>query len=299
MPAGLAYLLVIVVGATTPLAIKLGGETFTPVTGLALRIMIAAALGSMLFYPMGVRLNLRRHWRLYLAASIGIFPNLVLVYTAVLYISSGMVVLLFGLQPIISAILMRPILGEPGLDARRMVAILVALAGLVLIVLDSGRLEVGNALGVVLMLGSCLLFSGSALWVKRLNRSLAVPPVEQTLGGMLFSLPGLLLSWWLVFGIEPVEFTPLALASLFYLALVVSLAGFAAYYFILAHMAIETVMLIPLITPVVAIILGAVFLGETVTIRMLAGAALLLAALAIHQQIRLPFPARKPADFPD
>lgn len=290
----LAYLVVIIVGATTPFAIKLGGDAFTPIAGLTLRIMIAYVVGWALFSSLGLRLDFRRHWRVYLAASIGIFPNLVLVYTAVQYVSSGMVALLFGLQPFINAILMRPILGESGLRPRKILAMLLALGGLALIVLDGKRLEIDSSVGVILMLTSGFLFCSSALWVKRFNRTLGVPPVEQTLGGMLFSLPGLILSWWLIFGIEPIDLTPIALVSLLHLALIVSLTGFAAYYFILGQMAIETVALIPLITPVAAILLGVAFLDETVTPGMVAGAVLLLMALAIHQEIRIPVSTRRP-----
>jgi len=280
----LCYLLVVFVGATTPFAIKLGGSALTPIAGLSIRIMLALLVGWVIFSLFGTRLNFRRHWPVYLAASIGLFPNLVLVYTAVEYVSSGLVALLFGLQPFFSAVLMRPILGEPGLQPHRIFAILLALAGLALIVLDGNGPRVDNVTGVLLMLVSAILFSGSILWIKRLNRTLAVSPFEQTLGGMAFSLPGLLLSWWLLFGITPITFTQEAVLSLLYLSFVVSLAGFAAYYFILKHMAVETVALIPLITPVMAMLLGAVFLGETVTPNMGSGAVLLLLALAIHQR---------------
>lgn len=291
----LCYLLVVFAGATTPFAIKLGGGAFTPIAGLTLRIMIAYLFGWMIFSLFGTRLDIRRHWPVYLAASIGLFPNLVLVYTAVEYVSSGLVALLFGLQPFFNALLMRPILGERGLQPHKVAAILLALAGLALIVLDGSAPRVDNIMGVLLMLVSAILFSASILWIKRLNRTLAVPPFEQTLGGMAFSLPGLLLSWWLLFGITPISFTPAALLSLFYLSFIVSLAGFAAYYFILKHMAVETVALIPLITPVMAMLLGAVFLGETVTPNMVAGAILLLIALAIHQRT---WPIFSAAKFP-
>lgn len=281
----LAYLLVVMVGATTPFAIKLGGGSFTPIAGLTLRMMIAFVIGWVVFSILGIRLNFRKHWLVYLAASISVFPNLVLVYMAVEYISSGLVALLFGMQPFFIAILQRPILGESGLQPRKLFSIFLALAGLALIVLDGKSLEDDNTIGVLLMLVSGCLFSGSALWLKRLTRTVAVPAFEQTLGGMVFCLPGLLLSWWLLSGIEPIIFTPMAIVSLLYLALVVSLAGFAAYYFILSKMVVETVALIPMITPVVAMILGAVFLGEIVTPSMISGAVLLLIALSIHQNL--------------
>lgn len=285
----LAYLLAVLTGATTPFAIKLGGEAFAPIAGLALRLLIALLVGIAIYALSGKRMNFRQHWPVYLAGSIGLFPNLVLVYTAVNYISSGLVALLFGLQPFFTALLMRPILGEPGLQPRKILALILALAGLAPIVLQGDSLRVDSVVGVFLMVVSASLFAGSVLWIKRLNRTLTVPAFEQTLGSMALALPGCLLSWWLVFGIEPIDFTPIALFSLLYLALGVSLAGFAAYYVILRQMPVETVALIPLITPVAAMTIGVAFLDEVVTPGMAGGAALLLIALAIHQRAWLFF----------
>ena len=42
------YLLVILIWATTPLAIKLGGDTLAPIAGLTLRIALAFTVGSLI-----------------------------------------------------------------------------------------------------------------------------------------------------------------------------------------------------------------------------------------------------------
>ena len=225
-----AYLLVIMIWATTPLAIKLGGESFAPLAGLSLRIVLAFIVGSAICTLAGYAgLNIRQHWKLYAVASISLFPNMALVYTAATYISSGLIALLFGLTPFYTAVLSKPLLGESNLQPRKVVAIAIAVVGLGLIVADSISLGANTTGGVLLMLLSNLLFSGSALWVKRINLTLSVAPVEQALGAMAFSLPGLLISWLLVVGYDLVQPSPTALVSLLYLALCGSLLGFVAY----------------------------------------------------------------------
>ena len=134
------------------------------------------------------------------------------------------------------------------------------------------------------MLLSNLLFSGSALWVKKLNAELSVPPFEQALGAMAFALPGMFLSWVFVAGVEPIVFSPVSLASLLYLALFASLVGFAAYYFILREMSVEAVSLIPLITPVLAMSLGVLVNNEAVSVGTVVGAGLILLGLAVHAE---------------
>ena len=101
---------------------------------------------------------------------------------------------------------------------------------------------------------------------------------------MAFALPGMLLSWVFVVGVEPIVFSPVSLASLLYLALFASLVGFAAYYFILREMSVEAVSLIPLITPVLAMTAGVLVNDEQVSTGMFVGAGMILFGLAIHSE---------------
>lgn len=282
----LTYVLVILIWATTPLAIKLGGASFAPMAGLTLRIALAFSIGSVICTVSGyASLNIRKHWPLYLAASISLFPNMALVYMAAQYISSGLIALLFGLSPLFTAAMSRLILGESAMQPRKWLAIVLAAIGLVLIFSEKTNLASGSATGIGLMLLSNVFFSGSALWVKRLNKSLTVPPLEQALGAMAFALPSMLLTWVFGFGVTPIQYTATSLAALLYLALFGSLLGFVAYYYILSRMTVETVSLIPFITPVLAMLLGVFIADELVTPMMMAGAGLILIALGIYQKL--------------
>ena len=277
-------LLVIRIWATTPLAIKLGGDSLAPMAGLTLRMALAFAVGSLICTVFGLAgLNIRSHWRLYLAASISLFPNMVLVYQAAEYIPSGLMALMFGLNPLVTAVLAKPILGENLLRPRKVLAIVLAVMGLLCILADDVALPPDAALGIGLMLTSNLLFSGSALWVKRLNAQLTVEPLEQALGAMAFSLPGLVLTWVFVVGVEPLVISPTSLASLLYLALVASLVGFVAYYFILKTMSVEVVSLIPFVSPILAIVIGVLVADESLSANILVGAGLILSSLLLHQ----------------
>lgn len=281
------YVAVILIWATTPLAIQLGGDTLAPIAGLTLRLVVALMAGSLLLTLCGYSgLSFRRHWKIYFAASISLFPNMALVYQAAEYLPSGLIALLFGLSPFTTVLLSGPILGESLLQPRKIIAILVALAGLLCILYDDIVVTGDSYRGIALMLLSSVLFSSSALWVKKLNATLAVEPMEQTLGAMAFALPGLVVSWVLFYGVEPIVFSPVSLGSLLYLALVASLFGFFAYYHILANMSVSAVSVIPLITPVLAMTLGVLIADETLTGPMVAGAILILFALLVHSGVR-------------
>ena len=260
MAVRLTYLLVIIIWTTTPLAIKLGGETLAPMASLSLRMAIAFLVGSAICTVGGIAgLNIKKNGMIYFAGSIGIFPNMALVYFAAEYISSGLISLMFGLTPFFMAMLTKPIMGEHTLEPRKLIAIALAGSGLLFILYDDTLMADKAYIGLLLMLASNIIFSTSVLWVKKLNKILKVPPIEQTLGGMAFSLPGLLFTWFYIIGYQPLVFSAVSMFSLIYLALFASLVGFAAYYHILNNMEVDVVALIPLITPVLAMSLGVFF----------------------------------------
>ena len=209
------YLLVIFIWTTTPLAIKLGGDSLAPMASLSLRILIAFIVGSAICTMFGYAgLKIKEHWKVYLIGSLGLFPNMAFVYFAAEYISSGLIALMFGLTPFYTVILAKPILGENLLTLRKLIAIVIAMFGLFFIFIDDVLIEGDAYIGLILMLTSNLIFSACVLWLKKMNAVLNVPPFEQTLGAMAFSLPGMLFTWFFIVGYEPLVFSTLSLASL-------------------------------------------------------------------------------------
>lgn len=67
--------------------------------GLSLRNALAFIIGGAVYCVWGsAGLDIKRHWKLYLAASINLFQAMALVYAAAQYISSGFIALLFGIH---------------------------------------------------------------------------------------------------------------------------------------------------------------------------------------------------------
>jgi drug/metabolite transporter (DMT)-like permease len=77
--------------------------------------------------------------------------------------------------------------------------------------------------------------------------------VPLLLGGVALEGNPLLFPW-----------TPAAIASLAYLTVVGSVVAFLAYYWLIRNTEVTRVLLIPLITPLVAVGLGVAFLDEQV-----------------------------------
>jgi drug/metabolite transporter (DMT)-like permease len=71
--------------------------------------------------------------------------------------------------------------------------------------------------------------------------------------------------------------------SILYLALLGSAIGFPLYFYLLKKLAPERVAIITLITPITALLLGAVFNGELISSKVWTGTVLIITGLAIYE----------------
>lgn len=274
-----AYIGVVLIWGTTPLAIKWSGEGVGYLFGVTGRMVIGLFLALLILRLMKLRLHWHRRARLtYLAAGMGIFLAMSSVYWSAQFIPSGWVSVMYGLSPIVTGLLARLWLNEQGLTPSRGLALLVALSGLGLM-FEVGLQAGGQSLlGLVGVLFSVLCHSTSAVWIKRLDARLH--GLSVTAGGLLVAVPLFLLSWFLQGETWPQVIDSRALGSIVYLGVVGSVLGFALYFYVLKHVETTRVALITLITPVIALLAGHWLNGEVIDLRVWAGAGLIMLGLA-------------------
>jgi drug/metabolite transporter (DMT)-like permease len=117
--------------------------------------------------------------------------------------------------------------------------------------------------------------------VKRYGAEL--PSLTVTSGALLVAAPLFFITWLIFDHHAPVELPMRALLSIVYLGVVGSLIGFTLFYYVLKRVTANTSALITVITPVLALLLGAFINHEQVGARIWAGTALVLGGLALHQ----------------
>ncbi|CAA0079642.1 Uncharacterised protein [BD1-7 clade bacterium] len=281
MPVLGNYLAVIFIWSTTPLAIKISNSGLSAFASVALRMVLAFVLTAiviaMIKHSAGLK---RRHWPLYAVSSLGLFPNMLVVYLAANYIPSGLISVMFAMTPIASGLFAARLLGEPFLVARKMLALLVALCGLTMIFLEQAQLGLDAIFGIGLMALSVVIFSLSQVGSKYLQQRYSAEPLEQTFGALTFAIPGFVVSWYVFDGAVPTVFEASSLWAVIYLAVIGSLLGFAAYFSILQQLPVALVSVIPLVTPMLALWLGVVVLNESISLPLVLGSVLILSALA-------------------
>ncbi len=277
----LTYISVILLWATTPLAIKWSGQGPGFLFGVTARMAIGTVCILLVLALMRQRLAWHRKALLtYLAIALQIYGAMLAVYWAAQFIPSGWISVIFGLTPLMTALLAAIFLGERSLTLGKLLAYGLGIGGLVIMFGSALQLGQDAVLGIGGVLVSAFLQSISAVWVKRIAAKL--PALSQVTGGLLLALPAYLLTWWLVDGHWPVLLTPTSLAAIIYLGVIATSLGFVLYYYLLTHLPATRVALITLVSPLLALMLGHFMNHEPLTLKVVTGTLLILSALIVH-----------------
>jgi drug/metabolite transporter (DMT)-like permease len=283
MPIPAAYLSIILIWSTTPLAIQWStqgtGFAFAVLARMLIGIVVAALL--LVVWRIGLPWHSRAR-RAYLVGGIGTFGAMLLTYWGARYVHSGLISVLFGLTPLITAMLAAVWLGERSLTGARILGTLLGAAGLALIFVHGDSLGDEHAVaGLLALLAAVFIYSGSLVWLKQIDDD--SPPVATTVGTLAVSLPLFALAWWLTDGQLPAAMPPRSAAAIVYLGVFGSVIGFSLYYYVIKHSEASKVALITLVTPVLALLLGNLINGESIGLRLLLGAGLIMLGLIVHQ----------------
>ncbi len=137
-------------------------------------------------------------------------------------------------------------------------------------------------LGMLVLLFGSLLWSIGSLYSRRASNS-ASPLLSsaQTMlcGGVLMLLVGLLSGEARGFHLRQV--TALSLGAFIYLVLIGAIVGYTAYIWLLRHCDPAKVATYAYVNPVVAVLLGALFAGETLSARTALAAAIIIGSVAV------------------
>lgn len=277
-----AYLAVVIVWSTTPLAVAWSSETVHPVMAAWLRMAIAALLGWVLVRVLRMELPWHRMaLKSYGCAVIGVFGGMYCTYMAVSYVSSGLISVFYGMAPLISGMLGQHLIGEERFKLHHWLAFFIAFAGLGYIFLGDLRLSAEGLPGVLLLLAAVFLFSLSGVMVKKVGAD--IHPLAHTVGTLLCSLPLFGLGWLVTDGELPVlDFSSHSPWAILYLATFGSLVGFVCYYYVLKQLAATTVALVTLVTPAFALMLGNLLNGELVSAPVIIGTGMILCGLSLY-----------------
>jgi drug/metabolite transporter (DMT)-like permease len=279
MQNNIAFITVLIVWSTTPLAIKLSAMGASSLFAASMRMCIAALFCILILYVKNQNLNFIKFWKNYILAGLGIFVTLGLVYISAVHISSGMIAIIFALTPLITGVIANIILQNKEFDRHKLFATLLGFAGMVIIFFEYQDFTLD--LHYLFLLFVAMSFQ-AFVSVKLKSLKSSATALQTTTGGILISVPLFLLSF-LMFETDVPAMSTIAVFSTVYLALFGSVLGFVSYYYLIQHVSVLTVGIIPLITPIFALILGYYANDEVLTYIQIIGFVVVSIALMYYQ----------------
>lgn len=279
VPAALTGL--VLIWATTPLAIKWSSVETGVLFSLSLRMAIGMLLCLLLLLAMRVSLKWHRAACLtYLVSGLGLYGAMVAVYWGAQNISSGLVSVVYGLLPMMTFFCAVLVLRESFWQPAKLLGSVLGFAGILVIFNPQDSLSDVTMMGVSLVLLSVACHALSMVTIQRIGANLHALSI--TTGSLSVAVPLYLLTWWFFDGGVPESMSDKALLSIVYLGVIGSVLGFILFYYALKYVAAGSIALLTLITPVLALGLGYWLNDETLQQEVLLGAALVLIGLATH-----------------
>lgn len=265
------------------LFIKVAVVEISPILLAGLRIGLAALFLNVFLLIRSNRLGTSRTFWRHVAIS-GFFAQglpFILINWGEQHIGSGLASILNGLTPLSTVLLAHLAIDSEKLSFQKFIGILFGFIGLV--VLSSSSLSSGfdaSLLGILAVALGAMSY-GAGIVYARLYLKGTPPmhaPAGQLLATSLYILPlGLITDSTTVLTALSTE----AIASVLILAFFGTTVAFVIYFKLLERTSASFTSLVTYLMPIVGIILGILFLNETLSLIMLAGLLLILAGVVI------------------
>jgi len=277
------WLILCLIWGTTWFFIKVGLEDLPPITFAAARFILAVLILAVIIYAQKIPLpKTRCDWKLLALTGVLQFSiNYSLVFWSEQYISSGLAAVLQAMISVFGLALAWVHLPNEKITRLKITAVVLGIGGVAVIFIEQ------------LQINSWLAFAGCAAIVVGAYAAAHGSILVKAYGGSLH--PAAMVFGQMICGIAPiiiyslaVEGNPLnlnwtwrAIFCVFYLTVFGTIAAFWLYYWLLSKIESTKAMMISLVTPLIAVIIGGVFLGERLPIQTIFGGILILASIGL------------------
>jgi len=281
---GLVFGALCFIWGSTWLAIKVGLGSLPPLTFAGIRFVIASCL--LAGYVIAKRIEVPRDagtWRVMIFLSLTqIAVPYALTFWGEQYMTAGLTSILFATLPFFVVVFAHFMIPGERLTARKVLALFVCFIGVAIIFSKELMLSLASLSGGIAVIVSAGCAGCANVVGKKYSESInsAVNLVVQMgVGAILLIAAGLVLER----GIQ-LNFDYASVFAILYLAVIGSAFAFVALYWLFTHMEVTRTSLFTFITPIVAVLLGWLLLGETIDLNVALGGCLILVGVVLVNQ---------------
>jgi drug/metabolite transporter (DMT)-like permease len=253
-----------------------------PFMGAALRFLVATVLlWVYAIYKKTPFPESRKEWMaVLLVGSLSNGISFGVVYWSSKYIPSGLGAVIFGTMPLWTAIISHWVFTSQKLSPMRIFGIVVGIIGIATIFYPQFSLVDSEHLWAMAIFLIAPIVSGiSAVITKRSTQSVAplmLNSITTGVGCLILGIIALVAEPW-----QSVSFNFTHFWTVGYLAIIGTIVTFGIYFRLMKETSAVTMSYVAIITPVIAVILGWLMLGETFDYYALAGSALVICGVAL------------------
>ncbi len=273
----IGYIIICLIWGSTWIAIKLGLDTLTPMFAVGLRFLIASIVLWAIIKIKNIELlKDSKSVKLYLFMSL--FSYIIpftLVYWAEQIIPTGLTSVLFAIFPFWVIIFSRIAFPNEKIGMYKFLGVLFGFIGITIIFKDSLSFDFSSAtLAILAAIISAIMQGGVAVVIKKYGgyiNPVSINLIPLIITGLILVPAGLLFE-----DSSRLAFSKNALFSIIYLSTVGTVLVFSIYYWLMKKINVVILSLSSFITPIIAILLGWVFLNEKLNSNHIIGSSLVL-----------------------
>jgi drug/metabolite transporter (DMT)-like permease len=195
------------------------------------------------------------------------------------YMTAGLTALLFATLPFFVAIYAHLLIAGERMTAWKLVGMLTSFIGVTVIFSSELMLAASSFWGGVAVVAASASAACANVVGKKYSESINSTVnvvVQMGIGAVLLTAAGIALERGV-----PLSLNQTSVVAVFYLAVVGSAFGFIALYWLFTRMEVTRISLFTFITPIVAVLLGWLMLGERVDPSVASGGSLILAGVVL------------------
>jgi drug/metabolite transporter (DMT)-like permease len=264
------------------LLIKIGVEEMPPETLVALRLVVAALILVVVLYARGMRLPTQpRVWRdLLFLGTIGLVLPYLLITWGEQSIPSGMAAILNGTTPLFVVLLTYVWTREERLTGARLLGVLVGFVGVIVAVgIKDVDLMQSSTQAQLAVLGAAFCYGIAGIYARRAFRGVPalIPATGQMLTGALAITP---IALWR-HGIPSPLPSAEALGAVLALAVLGTSFAYILMYWLMERIGTTQTSMVTYLLPPFALVYGALFLRERITMDALLGLGLVIVGILL------------------
>lgn len=275
------YALLCLIWGSTWLVIKVGYGGLGPLNVAALRFFIAGLAFVALLPALGARWPAgRTEWLVVIWVAVVLFGgDYGLIYWAEQSLDSGLTAILFATLPLITIAFAHVYVPADRITIRKLTGTLLAFFGVVGLFADHVRLDASHTMPMLAVIGAAVCAAAAAVVTKRHGTSM--PSATLNAPAMLIAAVVLLAASRLSGEAIGIPRDAKTWMAILYLAIAGSVVTFLVYFSLLKTWTVTSLSFISVFIPVIALLLGFLFLDERPTVWTLVGGVLILAGVTL------------------